>query len=125
MGPEAEHVIQSFIFDATNGETENDYGTVLGNVNAHFVPKRNIIHERGRFCQRVQLSGETVEEFVRHLHEIAEHCDFGFNKEKFLRDRIVIGMADKNCQRGYNCGRRSACRMPSMLPDSQSLSRCK
>ena len=29
MGPEAEHVIQSFTFDSTKGETENDYGTVL------------------------------------------------------------------------------------------------
>ena len=67
MGPEAEHVTQSFTFDATKGETKNDYGTVLEKFNAHFVPKRNVIHERGRFCQRVQLSGGTVEEFVRHL----------------------------------------------------------
>ena len=95
MGPEAEHVIQSFTFDATKGETETDYGMVLEKFNAHFVPKWNVIHECGRFCQRVQLSRETVEEFVRHLYEIVEHCDFGLNKEEFLRDRIVIGMADK------------------------------
>ena len=50
MSPEAEHVIQSFTFDATKGETENDYGTMLEKFNAHCVPKRNVIHERGRFC---------------------------------------------------------------------------
>ena len=95
MGPEAEHVIQSFIFDATKGETENDYGTVLKKFNAHFVPKRNDIHEHGLFYQRVQLSGKTAEEFVGHLYEIAEHCDFDLSKEEFLWDKIVIGMADK------------------------------
>ena len=35
------------------------------------------------------------EEFARHLYEITEHCDFGFNTEECLRDRIVIRMADK------------------------------
>ena len=36
-----------------------------------------------------------MEEFVRHLYEIAKQCNFGLNKEEFLRDRMVIGMADK------------------------------
>ena len=93
MGPEAEHVFQQFHFE--KGEKDDDYDTVLAKFEKHFVPKRNVMHERGRFFQIVQKSGETVEEFVRHLYETAEHCDFGDNKSEYLRDRLVLGMADR------------------------------
>jgi len=53
------------------------------------------MHECGRFFPRPQLLGETVEEFIHHLCEIAEHCDFAEKKNEYLRDRIVLGMADR------------------------------
>ena len=34
-------------------------------------------------------------EFVPHLHEIAEHCDFSDKKDAYMRDRTVLGMADR------------------------------
>ena len=42
----------------------------------------------------MQNSGETVEGFIRSLHELAENCDFG-NKSEQIRDRVVIGIRDK------------------------------
>ena len=100
MGPEAEYVFTSFVFaprldDDHPAESNENYDTVLRKFNEHFVPKRNVIHERGRFTAKVQDSGETVEEFVRRLYELVEHCDYGDKKNEFLRDRIVIGLADK------------------------------
>ena len=93
MGPEAEHIFQSFKFD--DAVVGNNYDTVIAKFDKRFIPKRNVIHERGRFNQTVQRAGDTVEEFVRHLYEIAGHCDFSDKKDEYIRDRIVLGMADR------------------------------
>lgn len=61
----------------------------------YFMPKVNVIHERVRFYQRVQKQGESVEELIRSLHELAETCAFGEAKSKNIRDRLVIGVLDK------------------------------
>ena len=37
-----------------------------------------------------------VESFVRGLYESAEHCDFGTCRGQHIRDRIVIGILNKN-----------------------------
>ena len=68
MAPEAEHIFQSFKFG--DGELDNNYDTVIAKFDKHFIPKRNVIHERGRLNQMVRRAGDTVEEFVRHLYEM-------------------------------------------------------
>ena len=93
MGPEAEHIFQPFKFG--DGEVSNNYGTVIAKFDKYLIPKRNVNHERGLFNQTVQRAGDTVEEFVRHLYEIAEHCDFSDKEDGCIRDRIVLGMADR------------------------------
>lgn len=92
MGKEAEHVFKSFVFD--DARDKDKYKPVLKKFDEYFIPKRNVIHERAKFHQRVQLPGETVETFVRHLYEIAEHCEFADRNEQ-IRDRVVIGIVDK------------------------------
>ena len=62
MGREAEHVYKSFTL--ADGD-DAKFDVILAKFDEHFVPKRNIIHERARFHQRIQKQGETVESFVR------------------------------------------------------------
>ena len=52
------------------------------------------IHERARFHQHAQQSGESIETFVRNLSGISEFCAFTDKKEQ-IRDRLVIGISDK------------------------------
>lgn len=50
MGPEAEHIVMSFI----SGENEAiTYDTTIAKIDDYFVPKRNVIFERARFHSRV------------------------------------------------------------------------
>lgn len=92
MGKEAEHIFKSLQF-AENGD-EKKFEKVFEKFDEYFIPKRNIIHERARFHQRAQQPGESIETFVRNLHEISEYCDFADKKEQ-IRDRLVIGISDK------------------------------
>ena len=93
MGSEAEKIFASFSFAA---DTDKDnYDVVMKKFDEHFIPKKNIIFERARFNRRIQRQGESVEEYVRDLHDLAENCDFD-KKSDFIRDRLVIGLLDSS-----------------------------
>ena len=83
MGKGAEHVFNAFTF--AKGD-EKKYAKVIEKFDEHFVPRRNIIHERACFHRRMQRA------FIRNLYKLAEHCDFGTQIDEQIRDRIVIGI---------------------------------
>ena len=93
MGPDAEQVYKSF--NLTEEEEAEDFDHVLCLFEEHFVPKRNVIFERARFHSRTQGADETIEQYLRHLYELAARCDF-YEKEEEIRDRLVIGIKDKD-----------------------------
>lgn len=93
LGKEAEQVFNTLLFAV--GEDNEDYDIVLGKLNGYFVPKVNVIHERARFYLRSQKRGESAEEYIRSLYELAETCQFGQAKIENIRDKLVIGILDK------------------------------
>eukprot|EP00731_Ephydatia_muelleri_P025358 Em0017g441a len=50
--------------------------------------------ERARFNRRSQLDGETVDQYIAVLHNLAKNCDYGKLKSELIRDRIVVGIRD-------------------------------
>lgn len=59
---------------AARGRPELDYDTVIAKFADHFVPKRNIIHERACFHKRAQkLSLERAIQIARQSEQIKQH----------------------------------------------------
>ena len=58
MVQEADHIFKSFSFDATKDDDQDDYDYVLVRSDSHLEPKRKVMHERVRFGQQFQNSGE-------------------------------------------------------------------
>ena len=56
--------------------------------------EQNTLHERAKFYNRHQKVEESVEQFHRSLHDLASTWSFE-NLEEAVRDRLVIGLLDK------------------------------
>ncbi|CAL9684738.1 unnamed protein product [Knipowitschia caucasica] len=74
LGREAEPIYDSFVYSDSEDENSDDeertqsrfdYSKVIAKFTEHFVPKRNVIHDRACFYKRVQKPGESVEAFLR------------------------------------------------------------
>ena len=89
MGDEAEDVLRGLTLTA---DDRKKYKPVKEGFDAFFVPKKNVIYERAKFNQRVQLPGETVDSFITALYGLAEHCNYGQLHNELIRDRIVVGL---------------------------------
>ena len=92
MGDEADDILLSFNLSP---EDLQRYDVVKNRFENHFIAKRNVIYERAKFNVRIQNDGEPVEAFISDLHCLAEHCEFGTLKDQLIRDRIVVGLRDK------------------------------
>ncbi|GBN97820.1 hypothetical protein AVEN_212559-1 [Araneus ventricosus] len=93
MGEQAEDIFSSFGLSETE---QDDFDIVLKKFNDHFVVKKNTIFERAQFNKRVQLDGESVNAFITVLYTLSEHCEYGVLHDELIRDRIVVGIRDKN-----------------------------
>ena len=91
MGSKADDILDSLTL--TNDE-KRVYATIAKKLGEYFIPKRNVIFERVKFNQRVQLEGENVDSFVTSLHKLAKNCAFGTLHNKLIRDRLVVGLRD-------------------------------
>ena len=81
---------------ATTIEVDEDdtmFDVLVQKFTDYYIPRRNLIHDRSIFNQRVQMDGETVEEFVRELQSLVKYCHYSDTDDQ-IRDRLVIGLRD-------------------------------
>ena len=93
-GPEAQDIHSNFVFSDTDGDRSSDYNSVLKKFKEYCEPRKNEVFERYKFWQRDQHEGETIDQWVNDLRILLGSCEYGDQKEKNLRDRIVFGVAD-------------------------------
>ena len=51
-----------------------------------------MIFERARFNCRNQLEGESAEQYIAVLYNLAENCEYGELQAEMIRDRLVVGI---------------------------------
>ncbi|KAG5875624.1 hypothetical protein JTB14_034691 [Gonioctena quinquepunctata] len=71
MGEESEEIMSQFPVQPTS------YKDALDSFEKYFIPRRNIIYERFKFHSTIQKPGEPIESFIKNLHSVAEHCNYG------------------------------------------------
>ncbi|XP_068228046.1 uncharacterized protein [Palaemon carinicauda] len=73
-----------------------DLETILNAMESHLRGQRNVIVDRREFYLRKQETGESFDDFLCGIREIAAFCDFCSScMDNRLRDRIVVGTVDE------------------------------
>ena len=65
----------------------------------HLRPVQFETTERAKFNSLVRTPGEALRSFLLRVQQSAAKCNFGFNLEEHLRDRIVAGVNDPEVQK--------------------------
>ena len=91
LGEQAETVLTSTNATATD---RTKYDTVIQKFDGFFKVHKNVIFERARFNRRNQREGESTEQYIMALYDLAEHCDYGNLQSEMSRDRLVVGIRD-------------------------------
>lgn len=91
LGPESVPVYDQFTWESAETKTLTK---VQAKFDAHFRPVKNLIFERLRFNQIVQLPGQSIHDFITALQTQAESCEYATMKSELIRDRIVVGVRE-------------------------------
>ena len=94
MGTECKKILKRLQLSA---DEMKEPEIILGKLEAHFVPERNILYERYIFHNTEQQAHETIDQFVVKLRQLAEPCKFDALKDEMVRDRRTGGRLQRQC----------------------------
>nr|XP_022902167.1 uncharacterized protein K02A2.6-like [Onthophagus taurus] len=79
-------------------EEKKKYTTVVEAFKQHCAPVRNETYDRFKFFNRFQGESEDFEHFLTDIRTLAQACNFEQLEEGLLKDKIVIGINDRDLQ---------------------------
>ena len=88
--------LQIFLNLKLTEEEASSVNSSLAALAAYFKPKTSVVYERYLFNSSTQGPDEGIDEFVNRLRKQASSCKFGTLTDEMIRDRIVIGLQDRN-----------------------------
>jgi hypothetical protein len=91
LGEEAEDVL---LLTGITSEERKKYDTVLSKFDDYFKVRKNVIYYRARFNRRSQQPGESAEDFISALYNLAENCEYGMMRKEMIPDCLVVGIRD-------------------------------
>lgn len=92
------HEAQELYFNILKNDEKCKLEDLLNIFDEYFKPKQNEVINSFNFNKRNQEDGETFDEFYSSLRKLSENCNFDVQKDRMLRDRIVIGVRDRRSQ---------------------------
>ena len=95
-GPKIYALAKSLLSPVDPADTQ--IGDLFKKLSEHYKPKRIVIFERYTFYSRNQKSDESISEFLAALRAAAHTCEFGDCLDDMLRDRLVMGLYNKETQ---------------------------
>ena len=75
-------------------EDRKKYKEVHAKFDTCFQVRKNVIFERARFNCQNQLEGETAEQYIAVLYNLADSCEYRGLKNEMIRDHLVVGIHD-------------------------------
>ncbi|XP_055599581.1 uncharacterized protein LOC129748837 [Uranotaenia lowii] len=75
------------------------YTDMIARLKSRFDKEDTDVVQCFKLESRIQTEDETVESFILDLKLIASQCDLGDYKDKAIRNRILVGIRDKELQR--------------------------
>ena len=93
-GPGVREIFRT-IPEETKGDAK-DYKKAMESLNDYFKLKKNIPKARKNFLGATPAPGERINNFVTRLSNLAEHCEYGEEKDNMTRDQVLTHIKDKN-----------------------------
>ena len=82
MGPECKRILTTLPISEANRKIPEE---VIKALRDYFIPQRNVLYERFVFNSTTQKPGETIDQFVIRLRQLAESCEFGDLRDQLIR----------------------------------------
>ena len=92
-GPGVREIFRT-IPEETKGGAK-DYKQAMDSLNDYFKLKKNIPKARQNFLGATPAPGERINNFVTRLSSLAEHCEYGDEKDNMTRDQVLTHIKDK------------------------------
>ncbi|UYV69808.1 K02A2.6-like [Cordylochernes scorpioides] len=86
-------------FHISENDTYPNVKEMLDMFTNHFKPFKNTIQRRNAFFTCVQKERQGIMEFVTELKHLAQECEFENLTESLIRDRLIIGILDREVKR--------------------------
>ena len=93
IGPEVQE-----IFDTLTPASES-YESTLNALDQHFSVQKNIPFERSVFHQCKQRHGESLEQYVTRLRQLAATCDYGTAVDEQIRDQVIAACSSSKLRK--------------------------
>ena len=118
-GPNAQDIF------GTLSNTGSEYAIALSKLNIYFTPIVNVPYTRHVFRQMKQNEGATLLQFMTRLRIVANDCDYGNNKDDFVRDQVIEKCLQKSLRVKLLSERELRCQNSWRCPDHQIIKKIR